>query len=120
MNGFNVGDAFAAYLKGRGFVGVGKILSPATRIREVRIKGQPLLELPLHCRKMDDNCNDPERSEYVCLVEWLASAPREQAKKRKTPKLYTTTHVRASLDGQPETVKFIEQEFKVSIREAIA
>src|SRR5882762_1586622 len=50
--GFNEGDAFAAYLKGRGFVGVGRILSRARRIREVKIKGRPLLELPLRCRKM--------------------------------------------------------------------
>ena len=119
MLGFNEGDAFAAYLKGRGFVGVGRILSRARMIREVRIKGRPLLELPLRCRKMDDNCDDAVRSEYVCLVEWLMSVTREQAKWRSVPKLYTTTHVRASLDGQPETVKFIEQEFAVSIRELI-
>lgn len=120
MLGFNEGDAFAAYLKRRGFVGVGRILSPATMIREVRIKGRPLLKLPLRCRKMEDNCDDAERSEYVCLVEWLASVPRDQAKWRSAPKLYTTTLVRASLDRQPETVKFIEQEFKVSIRQEIA
>ena len=100
-------------------MGVGRILSRATRIREIRIKGRPLLDLPLRCRKMDDNCDDAERSEYICLVEWLAWVPREQAKWRSVPKLYTTTHVRASLDGQPETVQFIEQEFKVSIRKVI-
>ncbi len=120
MLGFKEGDVFAAYLKRRGFVGVGRILSRARRIREVKIKGRVLLELPLRCQKMDDNCDDAERSEYVCLVEWLASVPREQAKWRATPKLYTTTHVRASLDGQRETVKFLEQEFKVPIREVIA
>lgn len=120
MLGFKEGDVFAAYLKRRGFVGVGRILSRARRIREVKIKGRALLELPLRCRKMDDNCDDAERSEYVCLVESLASVPREQAKWRAAPKLYTTTHVRASLDEQPETVKFLEQEFKVPIREVIA
>ncbi|MEK7404066.1 MAG: GIY-YIG nuclease family protein, partial [Acidobacteriota bacterium] len=120
MLGFNEGDAVAAYLKRRGFVGVGRILSRARRIREVKIQGRPLLELPLRCRKMEDNCEDPERSEYVCLVEWLRSVSREQAKWRSVPKLYTTALVRASLDGQPETVKFLEEEFKVSIKEVIA
>lgn len=119
MLAFNEGDVFAAYLKGRGFVGVGRILSRARRIRDVIIKDRPLLELPLLCRKMDDNCDDAERSEYVCLVEWLASVSREQAKWQSVPKLFATTHVRASLDGQPETIKFIEQEFKVSIRQVI-
>jgi uncharacterized protein len=120
MLGFNEGDAVAAYLGRRGFVGVGRILSCARRIREVRINGCGLLELPLRCRNMQDNCDDAERSEYVCLVEWLKTVPREQAKWRSAPKLYTTTLVRASLGGQPSTVKFIEEEFGISISEVIA
>ena len=120
MLGFKEGDAFVAYLKRHGFVGVGKILSRARRSREIKIKGQTLPELPLRCPRMNERCDDADRSEYVCIVDWLASVPRGQAKWRAVPKLYTTTHVRASLDGQPETVKFLEQEFKVSIREVIA
>ena len=120
MLGFKEGDVVAAYLKRRGFVGVGRIMSPARKIREVKIKGRALLEFPLRCQKMNDNCDDMERSEYVCLVKWLASVPREQAKWRAAPKLYTTTHVRASLDGQPQTVKFLEKEFNVPIRDMIA
>jgi uncharacterized protein len=119
MLGFNRGDAFVAYLKRHGFVGVGRILSPARRSREVKINGKTLLTLPLRCPRMNECCDDADHSEYVCLVDWLAAVPREQAKWRATPKLYTTTHVRASLDGQPETVNFLEQEFKVSIREMI-
>ena len=120
MLGFNKGDVIAAYLKRRGFVGIGRIVSRARRIQDIKINGRRLLDHPLRCTKMDDNCDDAERSEYVCLVEWLAQVPRERAKWRTAPKLFTTTHVRASLDGQPETVKFLEQEFKVSIRELIA
>lgn len=71
MRGFNEGDGFAAYLKGRGFVGIGRILSRASRIQDVKIDGRPLLQLNLRCQKMGDNCEDVERSEYVCLVEWL-------------------------------------------------
>jgi uncharacterized protein len=119
MRGFNEGDVFAAYLKSHGFVGVGKILSRAMKIQDVKIKGRPLLDYPLRCRKMDVNCYDIERSEYVCLVKWLASVPSDQAQWRSAPKLYTTTHVRASLDGQPETVKFLEKQFKVPIRAAL-
>ena len=118
--GFNVGDAFAAYLKRRGFVGVGTITSEAMPIRDAKINGQQLLDLPLRCKAMRDNCDDMELSEYVCLVDWKIAEKRESARNRKTPKLYTTTHVRASLDGQPETVKFIETEFGVSISELIS
>jgi hypothetical protein len=83
---------------------------------EARINGKPLLDLPLRCKRMNENCNDLELSEYVCLVEWLAKSPRDKAKWRSKPKLYTTTHVRASLDGQPDTTQFIETEFGVDLQ----
>jgi hypothetical protein len=118
--GFNPGDVFAAYLKGRGFVGVGKIEKAATRIRDLRIKRKPFLSLPLICRNMGDNCDDKEKSEYVCLVEWIKTVPRSEAQRRSSPKLYTTTHVRASLGGQPETVLFLEKAFGVRLREISA
>ena len=120
MLGFNPGDVFAAYLKKHGFVGIGRINTKAQMIRDIKIDGKDLLLLSLQCQNMDDNYNNPELSEYVCKVEWFKSVPRNQAKWRSTPKLYTTTHVRASLDGQPQTVSFLEEEFGINIREIIA
>jgi LEM-3-like GIY-YIG domain len=120
MLGFNPGDVFAAYLKRHGFVGIGRIKTSAQMIRDVRIGSKSILDLKLQCKNMKDNCNSREFSEYVCLVEWLKTVPREKAKWRSSPKLYTTTHVRASLDGQPETVSFLENEFRVEIRKIVA
>ncbi len=120
MIGFNPGDAFVAYLKRYGFVGVGKIKTRAGMIRNVIVNGKPLLSLPLRCQNMDDNNDDPDLSEYVCLVDWCKTVSRNKAMWRSKPKLYTTTHVRASLDGQPETLKFIEKEFDIKIKELIA
>ena len=115
MRGFQVGDIFAAYLKKRGYVGIGRIKEKAKMIRDVRIKGVPLLNLPLRCKNMDDNSNSEYLSEYVCLVEWLRTVPRDEAKFSK--KLYTTPHVRASLDNQPKTVKYLETEFEIDLRD---
>jgi hypothetical protein len=120
MLGFNPGDAFVAYLKRHGFVGVGRIKRGAKMIRDVTIAGKPLLSLPLRCKNMGDNSADSDLSEYVCLVDWMKAVPREEAKWRSRPRLYTTTHVRASLDGQPGTVKFIEDGFGFSIKDMIA
>ncbi len=120
MRGFNVGDLFAAYLKRHGFVGVGRIKTKAEMIRDIRIGNKPLLKMPkLRCRNMNDNCDSDELSEYVCLVEWIKKVSREQAKWRSKPTLYTTTHVRASLDGQPETVLFLESQFGINVRDLI-
>ena len=119
MLAFNEGDVFFAYLKGSGFVGVGRILERAKMIQEIRIKNRRLLELPLVANNPGHDCDDAENSEYVCLVEWIASVPREQGRWKPNSGLYTTTHVRARLDGQPKTVKFVEQEFGISIGEFI-
>lgn len=120
MLGFNPRDILAAYLKRHGFVGVGRIKTKARMIRDVRIDGTPILNLSLRSHGMSDNSSSPEKSEYVCLVEWLKTVPREKARWRSSPKLYTTTHVRASLNGQPETVKFIEEQFNVNVEGLIA
>lgn len=116
---FQPGDVFFAYLKRYGFVGVGKIRSAAKRIGRVQVKGRPLLSLPLTCKLMDSNVSDPYKSEYVCLVKWVKTVPREDAVWRSKPKLFTTTHVRASLDGQPKTVKFLEDRFGVEVLKLI-
>lgn len=119
MLGFNEGDIFVAYLKRHGFVGVGRIKQEAKMIKSVQINGKPLLSLPLKCSNMGDNGNKSDLSEYVCLVEWLKWFSREDAKWRSSPKLYTTTHIRASLDGQQETIAFIEKQFGVAIRKEV-
>jgi len=117
--GFQPGDIFVAYLKRHGFVGVGRIKEKARMIREVRIGNKRLLDLELNCKGMTEDSDSKEDSEYVALVEWLKTCSRKEAKWRSKPKLYTTTWVRASLDGQPETVKFIEESFDIDIRKQL-
>ena len=116
MLGFYPGDVFAAYLKRHGFVGIGRILTSARMIRDVRINGKRLLDLTLRCGRMSENCDNVDRSEYVCLAKWLRKLPRGKAVWRSKPKLYTTTHVRASLEGQPDTVEFLEDRFGVKLK----
>src|SRR5262249_22309105 len=93
--GFNVGDIFAAYLKGKGFVGIGQITEQARPIREVEINGRPLISLPLECKNMDDNIDGDDKCEYVALVEWIRSVSEDEAKMKRNSGIYTTTHVRA-------------------------
>ena len=117
---FNPGDVFFAYLKRHGFVGVGVIRAKAAMINHVRIHGKPLLSLPLRCQKMDDHCENPQLSEYVCLVKWKSTVPRHKAIWRSKPKLFTTTSVRASLDRHKETVTFLERKFHIKVKNLIA
>lgn len=120
MLGFQKGDVVAAYLKNRGFVGIGVLTDRAKPIREVTIKGKPLLSHNLHCQSMADNAESDELCEYVAPVKWAAAVERDQAKWKTKAGIYTTTHVRASLDGQPKTIAFLEREFGVNVRELVA
>ncbi len=119
MRNFNEDDIFVAYLKYHGFVGIGRIKQRAKMVRDVQIKGKSLLSLPLKCTNIGDNSDNPDLSEYVALVDWLKWIPKEEAKWRSSPKLYTTPHVRASLESQQETIAFLEDQFGISIKEEV-
>jgi len=119
MLGFQKGDAVAAYLKGHGFVGFGVLTDCAKPIRQVTIKRKPLLSHKLYCSGMAENADSDELCEYVAPVKWVAAVGRGQAKWKSKAGLYTTTHVRASLDGQPKTIAFLEREFGVNVRELV-
>jgi hypothetical protein len=116
---FNVGDVFAAYRKRKGaiggFVGIGKVTSIAKPMREVKIKGRPLATLPLLCKGMAEHIHSEKKCEYVALVDWIKTVPVEQAKWKSG--LYTTALVRASLDNQPNTKAYLEEEFGVKFAE---
>lgn len=119
MKAFNQGDLVAAYLKSNGFVGVGRIVETAKRIRDVQIKGTPLLQLKLKATEPDHDCDNDELCEYVCAVKWLARVPRDEGKKSAGMKLFTNPQIRASLNSHPKTVRFIEREFGISIKAAL-
>lgn len=110
---FQPGDVLCAYLKNHGFVGVGRIKESAKPIREVTINGVPVLHLPLNCKSMGDNVESDDLCEHLCLVEWVRAVERTEAKWESKAGLYTTTHIRASLFGQPKTIAFLEKEFAI-------
>lgn len=116
---FEKGDVVAAYLKRRGFVGIGVIIKPAERIRDVEIGGQRLLDIKLACPNMGENAGNSDKSEYVCVVDWLKDVSRTEPKWKSGAELYTTTHIRASLDNQPRTVDFLSREFGIEIRSLV-
>lgn len=120
MLGFEEGDVVAAYLKRRGFVGVGQLTARAKPIREVHIKGRPLLSHNLQCKRMADHAESNDLCEYVAPVKWIKTTDRAGAKWKQKAGLYTTTHVRASLDGQPKTIAFLEEAFGVEFRKYVA
>ena len=111
------GDVVVPYLKGKGYVGVGKVLARAVPYLDFRHEGRLLQDFSLAAPHMPENSEDLANSEYVLRVEWVASVPREEAKWQSNAGLFTTPLVRASLDRQPATVAFVERSFGVKLQE---
>ncbi len=116
---FEEGDVVAAYLKGKGFVGIGRVISAAKPVREVLLNKKLLLSYPLERPGLGDNCDNPELSEYVALVDWIEAVEADDAKWKAKSGLYTTPLIKASLDNQPNTVSFLEASFNLSIKELL-
>lgn len=113
IRAFQVGDLIAAYLKGHGFVGIGRITQTAKPIRSITINGRMLTSLPLDCKRMADNIDSDELCEYVALVDWICSVDSENAHWAPKSDLFTTQLVRASLENQPDTQRYLEEKFNI-------
>ena len=74
-----------AYVAGAGYVGIGRVtgLMMPARDAEVEVNGQfqPLLDQPEPSAALGENAvsDDPELTEMVVPVEWLAKRPIEEA-----------------------------------------
>ena len=108
------GDIVIAYLKGFGFVGVGKVKEKAVRIIDFRHNGKSLSHLPLINKKMFNNSGN-EKSEFILKVTWLKVFESKDAKWKKKSNLFTTRQIKASLQSQKKTIDFINQEFGMDI-----
>jgi hypothetical protein len=115
MQAFNTGDLIAAYLKGRGFVGIGTVTSEAMPVSDAVIDGKQLLSLDLQQPGLGQDSLSSELCEYVALVKWHRTVEAKKAKWSPKSGLYTTTHIRASLDCQPKTIRYLEKEFEFKV-----
>jgi hypothetical protein len=113
IEGLKPGDAIAAYLSGKGYVGVGKVVGAAKPAREFRLgDGTLLIDKPGVAPNIRDNLNDLDNCEWMAPIRWEATVPRSQAHFQKKAGLFTSRSVRASLI-HPETIRFVEQKFGI-------
>lgn len=108
------GDIVAAYLKGYGYVGIGRVKEKAVRVNDFKIDDLKLNRDQLEVPNIYENW-DNEKSEFLVKIEWIKTVGKKEAKKAKKKEgIYSTTHIRASLHGQPDTIKYLEKEFEVN------
>jgi hypothetical protein len=106
------GDVIVAYLKRYGFVGIGIVKEKAVKVDDFRFKRKSVRELKLVEPFIIDNC-DNCKSEYLVRVEWQRTVDRQEAKWSKNGGLFTSQLIKASLQGQPKTIEFLEKMFDI-------
>lgn len=114
-----IGDIIVAYLKNHGFVGIGKVIEKAIRVNDFRINNLSLKEFKLEQPNIFKNAEN-EKSEFLVKIDWIKAIDKKNAKWKRKYKLFTTPLIKASLQGQPKTITFLENEFKIKIEELLS
>ena len=109
-----VGSIAAAYQKGAGYVGIGKVIAKAVPSRDFRYHGRPLRPSVLKGPELLHDADDDRKCDYLVAVEWKKHVPLKDAKFRRGAGLFTPRRVVASLSKQPKTLQYLEQQFKVN------
>lgn len=111
----NQGDIVVAYLKRKGYVGIGKVIEKARPVCDFRFKGEPLKKQKLVNPNIFKNA-DNENSEYLVKIQWIKSFFANEAKWENKAGLFTTRQIRASLEKQIKTIEFLERKFDVDFQ----
>jgi hypothetical protein len=73
------GSRIFVNMPSHGYLGVGIVKEEAVRVKDffVQMNGKrvSILDAPKKAARMDENADDPERSEYLVRVEWLKTRP---------------------------------------------
>jgi hypothetical protein len=120
MKEFNPGDIVVAYWSKKsftgGYVGVGKVKTSAVSVDEFMVDGKSLRVLNLVQPNIFENSSNPEKSEWVIAVDWIATVSSEERK--WIPKtLFSTPSTKASLEKQTVTLNFLEKEFNLKFND---
>jgi hypothetical protein len=118
MKNLKVGDVVVAYLKRHrkigGYVGIGTVTEPAIMAQNFRIDGKRLDQLDLVQPGIMDKADNPGKAEYPVRVHWEVAVDAENAKWSSKKGLFTTRLVKATLQGQPKTIEFLEEVFGIN------
>jgi uncharacterized protein len=112
------GDIVVAYLKRRGFVGIGIVTQKAVHVDDFRFNGKTIRDIKLVEPFIIDNC-DNEKAEYLVKIKWKRAVDREQAKWKQKAGLFSSQLIKASLQGQPRTIEYLEKEFEIKFADLL-
>ncbi len=106
------GDQVVAYQKQAGYVGYGKVSSPAVMAREFATDNGRLLDQPLAQPGLSRDRDDPKLAEHVVGVDWIKTVPISDAK--KFDGMFANQNIVCKL-RDPETIEFLKEQLGVSV-----
>jgi hypothetical protein len=118
LNRLSVGDIVAAYLSQKGYVGVGRVVAPPIPSLNFRFNGHPLTKQMLKGPGLLHDKDDQNKCDYLVGVKWIRKVSSDDARKR--PGTFAARQIVASLSRQPNTLKFLEQEFRLKFDKLLA
>lgn len=117
LRALEIGDVVVAYLKGSGYVGVGTVVNEAVPFVSFEVDGVRLSQHDLAEPNIAHDADDRVVCEYLTEVRWEAAVAKAEAKWEPKSGLFTSQLVRASLEAQPRTISFVEEQFGVDLHE---
>ncbi len=115
ISGLSEGDVIVAYLNRAGYVGVGIVRGKAQPARDFRVNGKLLIDFKGLPPKIGEHLGNDDLCEWMTRIEWKTTVKRKAAHWRPKERLFTSRLVRASLENQPETVRFVERCFNIDL-----
>ena len=120
-------DIVIAYLKGKGYVGIGIVTSGIQKAIDFKTHDGKLINFKVELEQPNifDNFDNEDLAQYVVGVNWLKVLRKDEAvwksvrKSEKEKQLFTTQLVVASLLNQPYTLEYLEEKFEIKFNELI-
>jgi len=117
------GDIVVAYIKGHGYVGIGRVIEKAVRVNDFIVRGKSLKSYSPKVSAIFKNCENIEKSDYLVKVEWIKSIDdiKDKTSKGYAEKgLFFSQQIRVSLQGKAKTISYLEKEFAVNFKNLLA
>ena len=118
IKSFEIGDIACVYLSKHGYVGICRILSKAVLADKFKIDDKSVFDIRTqgNYRK---SAGIPENREYMCRVEWIVAVDRKSAFFVKRSGLYTPQLIKASMQNQSNTIRLLEDHFKIKFKDLL-
>lgn len=119
---FKKGDIICAYQAGFGYVGIAEVLETACEAKKFIYNGDLLFKIKDELNQPDafgfpDGKEEGKDGEHFVKVKWIKSVSKDSAKRKDGIFYYRS--VRCSLNGRPELLEYLENEFDISFEELL-